>query len=116
MNARVAQLFGGRAGTTTLPSASTLIVPDNATVIFVTGTTTIMTLLLADRSSYNRLVFLVGGPAVAGVSTNIKLTNTNATTTEGQMSLRGSDQSITEGVGIGLYVLPDRTWQMIIAP
>lgn len=108
MNARVAQLFGGRAGTTTLASAATMTVPDNASVIYVTGTTTITSLLLADRSSFNRIVFFVGG-----ASCNCIFTNTNATTTEGQMSLRGSNQQLTEGVWAALYVGTDRTWQLV---
>lgn len=111
MNARVSQLFGGRSGTTTLASAATMYIPDNTSVIYVTGTTTVTSLLLSDRSSYNRIIFFAGG---SGCLCNF--TNTNTPTTEGQMSLRGSNQQLTEGVWMALYVGTDRTWQLVFGP
>lgn len=112
MNARVAQLFGGRSGETTLASAATLYIPDNASVVSVTGTTTITALQPSDPVGVNRMVLFRGGTST-GSSTMVKFTNTNTTTAAYQMSLRGSDQTLTEGQWMALYFKTDRTWELV---
>lgn len=111
MLARIAVVFGGRSVKTILPSAATLVVPDNAGIVYVTGSTTITSLLPSDRGGVQRAVLFKGA---AGC--NVTFTNTNTTTAAGQMYLKGSDRTIQEGDALALFYESDGTWSLLFAP
>ena len=78
-------VFGGLGGfINTIASAATVSVPDEESVFFVSGTTTITT-LNGVASARGRVVWFVG--ADASGATQVTFTNTNGTTTAGQMDL-----------------------------
>ena len=107
MNARVAQMFGGRGGSPTNVSFSgtvaALALPDNASYVYLTGTSTpIVSALSINPSQYGRIIVLENEGA-----TSITLTSTTSAWTEGQMDLGSADITLATGDIVGLYVRKD---------
>ena len=95
--ASVKQLYGGsNKGIQTLASAATVVVPDDGTLFYISGTTAI-TSLLANTN------ITTTGPA---------FTNTDGTTTVGQMDLGGSDRTIAPTDVLVLMLMPNGSWLM----
>ncbi len=105
-------MFGGRSAETTVASATTTLIPDNASWVYITGTATITTLLPSDQVGVNRLVVF----CASGTGASVTFTNTNTPVTAGQMYLKGSNRTIVEGETLWLYFKADRTWQIAITP
>lgn len=105
----VKQMFGGaQRGIETLASAATVNVPEEGSVFYMSGTTAI-TSLICPKTMRGRLVTFIGTSAVGNV-----FTNTDGTTTEGQMELGGSDLTLGPTSVLQLYCkLSDGSWQLV---
>ena len=91
----------------TLAAATTLTVPDDLTVVALTGTATV-TSLLASSITRGRMVWFFQSDS--GTTT---FTNSPGTTTAGQMDLGGLDVSnavVGPSDWLCLYLKPDMTW------
>lgn len=110
MWSRVKSLIGGMGkadADKTLASAATLNVPDDSNLWYLSGTTSITSLVIAP-STRDRSVTFIGA---AGAS--VTFTNTNAPTTSGQMYLHGVDQVIQADNALTLLCKRDGTWTML---
>lgn len=88
----------------TLASAATVNVPDDHNLFYVSGTTTITSLLAGPRT-YNRSVMFVGA-----AGSTVVFTNTNTPTAAGQMYLHGANRTIQEDDIIELVCKQDGVW------
>ena len=105
--ARAKNWFGGSGKQWTMAAATTCYVPDDAGVVFLTGTATITTLNAA-KSSVNRIVKFYQSD-----SGSTTFTNSPGTTTAGQMDLGALDPTnITLGSTdfLELMLRSDMTW------
>lgn len=101
---RAKSLMGGERPIVSIPSASTIIIPDCDNAFLITGTTAIATITSASHL-VNREVTLIGSAC------NVSLTNNNSPST-GQLYLRGTDRNLTDGVVVKLIRLQDGSWTL----
>lgn len=109
MWARLKGLVGGEGyiRDKTVAAATTLYVPDDLSVVALTGTATV-TSLTAEPYTRGRMVWFYQSDS--GTTT---LTNSPGTTTAGQMDLGGLDpanQTLNQSDWICLYLKSDMTW------
>lgn len=104
---RLKTLAGGAGTPPTLASAATLTLPEVDNGFYVSGTTTI-TSLVASTNTYNREVTFIGA-----ASANVTFTNTDSPTTAGQMYLQGSNRLLQESDVLKLFCQTDGTWILV---
>lgn len=110
--------FGGRVNTfvgsnhaqaPTYASAASQVIDSSSSVIYVTGSATITSLLTADGVvTPGHYVEFHGGASAAVV-----FTNTNDTTTSGQMDLGGSNITLGERDVLALRRESDGSWTRV---
>ena len=93
-----AKSFLGGGKTTTLPSATTLVIPDDTNTVFVSGSTTV-TKVSVNVSSRNRRLTLIGA-----ASASVLFTNNNTPSSDGQMYLAGANVLLQEDDVLELFV------------
>ena len=103
------QMFGGAArGTATIASAATIVVPEEGSIFYVSGTTAV-TSLLCSKQMRGRSVTFVGTSNVGNV-----FTNTDSATVEGTMDLGGNDVTLGPASILQLYCKPENgAWVML---
>ena len=102
---RVKGFHGSNAGGLyTIPSASTVSLPDTGDVFLVSGSTKI-DLLYANPQTYGRMVMLIGDSGGTA-----QLDNVNDAALVGQMDLGGSDLNVAAQDVVVLYCKMDGTW------
>ena len=102
--ARAKHWFGGGSQPPTIASAATVYVPDNAGSVILTGAETITALNAAISTRGSRMLYLYSKDG------NVVLTNTDGTTTAGQMDLGGSNITLGATDMIILYLRVDGVW------
>lgn len=102
---RLKSIAGGHYPLSTLASAATLNLPSDDNAFYVSGTTTITSLLNADNVIRNRSVMFIGAASAV-----VTFTNTNSPTTAGEMYLHGANRTIQEDDVIELICKSDGTW------
>jgi len=107
MWSRIKSAIGGHTPPQTLSSAATLTLPDDDNLFYLTGTTTI-TSLVTPSSIRNRKVTIIGGS-----DAEVAFTNTNDPTTAGQMYLHGQNRIVREDDVIELFCKADGTWILL---
>lgn len=90
----------------TVPSATTMVVPDWTNLFYVSGTTTVSAMTIPSHLRCRLLTF------IGAASASVTFTNTNSPTA-GQMYLRGSNRLVTEDVVIQLLVKEDGTITLV---
>lgn len=98
--------LGGKGSTATVASAATLNLPDNDNVFFVTGSTTVTSLMIPSHLR-RREVTLIGD-----TSANVTFTHTASPTTAGEMYLVGSNRTLLEGTVLKMFCRADGIWQL----
>lgn len=109
MNGRVAQFFGGRSSQTNYAAAATIVVPDNASWINLTGTATV-TSLQVPNTARNRIVVFYQSDT--GATT---FTNTSGTSTQHLMDLKGSNITLPQYGTLVLRCRNDGSWVKVAA-
>lgn len=104
MWSRLKSIAGGDRTNYTLAAATTVVVPDDSNLFYLTGTATV-TALNAGGSTRNRVVTFVQSDS--GATT---LTNTNDTTTAGQMDLGGANIVLGQTDSVDLLLRADGSW------
>lgn len=107
MTSRMKSDVGGAVPPRTIASAATLNCPDDDNLFFVSGTTTV-TSLVTPQWIRNRKVRIIGAAAAV-----VTFTNTNTPTTAGQMYLHGQNRTIQEDDVIEMYCKDDGTWILL---
>lgn len=107
MWSRLKSIAGGDRDFYTLAVATTTNVPSSSNLFALTGTATV-TSLLASANTRNRIVTFYQSDS--GATT---LTNTNGTSTAGQMDLGGSDIVLGQDDSVDLLLRPDGSWLRI---
>lgn len=101
--ARAKSILGGDRTVYTLTSGATLAVPDSSNYIELTGTATV-TALNAAAHTRNRMVVFY---STSGTTT---FTNTDGTTTAGQLDLNGANVNLAKGDILVLWLRTDGVW------
>ena len=102
LGGRVNSFFGLTGDTIpTIASAATLVIPDNVTNMYVSGSTTVT--LLSSTFLPGRVIVIYGTGGVV-------LTNTDDTTTLGQMDLGGSNLTLAASDIAALMQRNDGSW------
>ena len=102
---RLKSVAGGHYPLSTLASAATLNLPSDDNAFYISGSTTITSLLNADNVIRNRRVLFIGAASAA-----VTFTNTNTLTTAGEMYLQGSNLTLNEDDVLELLCKSDGTW------
>lgn len=101
---RTKSTVGGDNTRTSLAAATTINVPDDSNLFYLTGTATVTSLLSA-KFIRNRIVEFVQSDS--GTTT---FTNTNGATVEGTMDLGGSNIALAQDDVLRLLCRADGTW------
>lgn len=104
---RLKSTAGGHGTLATLASAATVALPDDDNAFFLSGTTSITSLLVSCAALRNRRVTFIGAASAV-----VTFTNT-ASPTLGQMYLHGSNLVLHEDDVIELYCKSDGTWILV---
>lgn len=107
MWARIKSIAGGDRTNYTLAAATTINVPDDSNLFYLTGTAT-CTALVANSATRNRIVTFVQSDS--GTTT---LTNTNDTATANLMDLGGSNLALGQTDSVDLLLRADGSWLRI---
>lgn len=108
MWSRVKSMLGGNGELVTVASAATLNLEDKDSANYISGTTTITSLLVSCKAVRNRKHTFIGASGAT-----VTFTNTNTPTTVGQMYLHGANRVIQEDDVIELYLKNDGTWILL---
>lgn len=101
---RIRSIIGGDFERNTVAAATTLGVPDDTNLIYLTGTATV-TSLTASKSTRNRIVYFIQNDS--GATT---FTNTDGATVEGTMDLGGSNVTLGQDDVLCLILRSNGTW------
>jgi hypothetical protein len=101
---RIKCMLGGHGELETLASAATINVPDESNAFYLSGTTTITSILVGNKALRNRQITFIGAAGAA-----VTFTNTNTPTTAGQMELRGANRLLEADGSIDLFIKNDGT-------
>lgn len=104
MWSRLKSIMGGDRTDYSIAAATTVNVPDSTNFVSLTGTATITT-LNGDLTTRNRLVHFYQSDS--GATT---FTNTDSTTTAGQMDLGGSNITLGQTDFLTLWLRDDGVW------
>lgn len=104
MSSRLKSMAGGDTLGFTVAAATATTMPDSSNVIYLTGTATI-TSLNASNSTRNRICWFYQSDA--GTTT---FTNTNNTTTAGQMDLGGTNIAVGPTDVLVMLLRTDGSW------
>lgn len=111
MLARWKSMAGGNGPPVTVASAATITLEDKDSCNYISGTTTVTSLLVSNKALYNRIHTFIGAAGAA-----VAFTNTNTPTTVGQMNLKGSNQTLQEDQVMQLFLKNDGTWILLNVP
>jgi hypothetical protein len=104
---RIKSIAGGdRVDATVVnPADHTFNVPDSTNLVYLTGSDTGITALVANSATRNRIVYFVQDDTGSTV-----FTNTNGATVANTMDLGGSNITLGEHDVLGLLLKSDGTW------
>lgn len=103
---RIKSLMGTReGGVETVAAATSLTIPDDSNLVYLTGTATVTSLNGSSRIEAGRTVFFYQSDS--GTTT---FTNTDDTTTKGQMDLGGGSVAVANSDVLCVSQRPDGSW------
>ena len=92
----------------TVASAAALYVNNNVTSVYISGDTAVTSIATTFIQPGRRLTF------IGAASASVLFTNTNDTTTKGQMDLGGSDRTLGDNDVLTIEQRNDGSWVMIL--